>query len=140
MNLNFPTSPSIGDTYQFGSSPTYIYNGERWVITYQTLDETPKQPHWVNGSTPIIRSGKIVTIASDYVLIDSELTLEGNSSDGYGSDVTISNKTYNRNAKLSVFGDLVLYDTLVINDGEIRVDGGLILEDDAIIVGDGIII
>ena len=45
MNFNFPPSPNIGDTYQLGSSPTYIYNGERWVITYTKLEETPKQQH-----------------------------------------------------------------------------------------------
>ncbi len=140
MNFNFPPSPNTGDTYQFGSSPTYIYNGERWVITYTTLDETPKQPHWVDGETRTLKSGDIVTIPSHYVVIDSLLTLQGDQDGGYGSTLTISNKTYHRNAKLSVYGDLVVYDTLIDNNGEIRVDGGLILEDDAVIIGDGIII
>ena len=36
MNLNFPSPAYSGDTYQYGSSPTYIYDGTRWVIQYST--------------------------------------------------------------------------------------------------------
>jgi hypothetical protein len=32
MSLNFPSSPITGETYQTGSSPNYIYNGNHWEI------------------------------------------------------------------------------------------------------------
>jgi hypothetical protein len=32
MSLNFPSSPITGETYQTGSSPNYIYNGNYWEI------------------------------------------------------------------------------------------------------------
>ena len=36
MNLNFPSSPNIGDTYKKGDSPTYIFNGDKWITIYST--------------------------------------------------------------------------------------------------------
>ena len=73
-------------------------------------------------------------------MIDTELEIQGAESDGYESTITISGKTYSRNGKLSVFGDLVLYDVYVLNHGDIKVDKGLILNGDVSITGNGIII
>ena len=33
MALQFPSSPSVGQTYQSGSSPTYTYNGRVWTLS-----------------------------------------------------------------------------------------------------------
>jgi hypothetical protein len=98
------------------------------------------QIHWVNGNSDTISAGEIVTIGSDHMLIDSELYIQGPVSDGYGSSIEISGKPYNRDGKLSIFGDFVVYDSIIENDGQIRVDEGFILEGDCTIIGNGIII
>ncbi len=141
MNFNFPASPMVGDTYQVGNSPTYIYNGERWVIEYDTITEAPQQSTWVSGVGGVtINSGKTLSVASDYVLVDTTLLLEPPQSGSHGASITVSNKTYNRDGKLFVFGDLLLSDTSVTNHGVIKVDGGLVLDGETTIIGDGIII
>jgi hypothetical protein len=98
------------------------------------------QYHWRNGDEIMISSGQIVTIGSDYMLIDSALLTEGATNDGFGSSVTIAGKTYNRDGKLSVFGDFVVSDSDILNNGQIRVEGGLILDGNTNIIGNGIII
>jgi hypothetical protein len=74
------------------------------------------------------------------MLIDSALFTEGATNDGFGSSVTIAGKIYNRDGKLSVFGDFVVSDSDILNNGQIRVEGGLILDGDTNIIGNGIII
>lgn len=97
--------------------------------------------HWHNGSeAEFIAAGTIKTIGSDYVMIDSALEIEGPVDDNFGSTITVSGKTYSRNGKLVVFGDLVLADMDVVNNGEIKVDKGLILDGEVSITGNGIII
>jgi hypothetical protein len=139
MNLNFPSPAYSGDTYQYGSSPTYIYDGVYWNITYYGVDGVSAD-HWRNGDEIMISSGQIMTIGSDYMLIDSSLLTEAETNDGFGSSVTIAGKTYSRDGKLSVFGDFVVSDSDILNNGQIKVEGGLILDGNTNIIGNGIII
>lgn len=122
-------SGSSGSSGEAGSSGTSGVDGSSAV-----------QEHWVGGREIGIPAGEVTVIATDYVLVDSLLYLDGPTEGSHGSSITIAGKTYNRDGKLSVFGDCVLSDVEVVNNGQIRVDGGLILDSNVIITGDGTII
>jgi hypothetical protein len=121
-----------GSSGQAGSSGTSGVDGSSSV-----------QTHWVSGeagNNGTVAAGDVVTVGSDYVMIDTSLYTQGPDDDGYASSITIAGKTYSRDGKLAIFGDFVVYDSDIVNDGQIRVDGGLILEGEAQIEGNGIII
>jgi hypothetical protein len=62
MPLVFPTSSTIGQTYQSGSSPTYTWDGITWVITQPTSFPT------------VVATGSFVTNVSSSLSASYSLT------------------------------------------------------------------
>ena len=70
MALNFPNSPTIGDTYAAPNGVTYTYDGEKWVGQATTISG-PTGPTGPTGPVSLeIDGGNASTIYTAEIDID----------------------------------------------------------------------
>lgn len=91
--------------------------------------------HWLYNENKIIESNKTVVINGDYVLENSNLTLESS-----GIEYLLGPLSFKKESQMYVGGNLLLLNSNIINNGKISIGGGLILSGTSSVTGTGIII
>ncbi len=89
--------------------------------------------HWLENETKVLGSKETIIISGDYVLIDTNLTLQKD------TEITIGSLTFNKYAQIYIGGNLLLLNSNIINDGLINVAGAIIFSGNSTITGLGII-
>ena len=62
MALQFPSSASLGQTYQSGSSPTYTYNGSVWSLSAGNTGIAALNAYTASLKTALQTTGSTTTI------------------------------------------------------------------------------
>ena len=106
-------------------------NNEVIVVTGITLNNK----HWYTDEQKIVLSDEVLNLPENLVLENTQLTINS-------SNLTIDNGNINFNKYGQIFinGSLLLIDSVIVNNGMIKIDGSLILMGNSHITGTGIII
>jgi hypothetical protein len=131
IQFDFNINPSIDDVLPI------VNNGITKKISLSGLTDFIAPyiniKHWEENNTKIITSDEIITIAGDYVLVDTNLELQKD------TEITIGSITFDKYAKIYIGGNLLLLNSNIINNGLIDIAGAIIFSGNSTIIGTGIL-
>lgn len=115
------------------------YNNNLGVLTFDTNNNTnlilsgftTNVKHFESNTVKTVRSDETIVIAGDYVLEDTNLTLEDESS------IVIGSLTFNKYGQIFIGGNLLIKDSNIINNGLINVGGAVVFSGNSTITGTG---
>lgn len=115
------------------------YNKNLGVLTFDRNNNTDlilsgfttNVKHFETNTVKTVRSDETIVIAGDYVLEDTNLTLEDESS------IVIGSLTFNKYGQIFIGGNLLIKDSNIINNGLINVAGAVVFSGNSTITGTG---
>ena len=91
--------------------------------------------HWLNSETYTMSAEDTTIIKGDFVLDNSYLILTNS-----GIEIISGTNIFKKYSQIYVGKNLVLNNSIIVNDGQIQVTDGIILLGNSSIIGTGIII
>jgi hypothetical protein len=130
-----PGNPNTGSLFISASvtgSTINLERGNGTVVPLTILGST----NWNYNAEYIIKDTEQLTFYGDYVLTASYLHVEGNS----GQIEYSPGKYFKKMGSMFIGGNLLIKDSVIENDGLIKVSGSVVLLGDSQIIGTGTII
>jgi hypothetical protein len=100
------------------------------------LYNLPSNTNWNKDKEYILRNTEQLTFSGDYILENAALLIEGSNEEVEYS----ANKSFKREGTIFIGGNLLLKDSVILNNGKISVGGEVILIGNSHIEGTGTII
>ena len=101
--------------------------------TFSVTGITSNIKHWEENQNKKIKSDETIVISGNYVLENTNLTLESE------KNYVIGDIEFNKYAQMYIGGNLLVKDSTINNNGSISVAGGIIMSGNSTITGTGII-
>ncbi|TXG84546.1 MAG: hypothetical protein E6R13_02930 [Spirochaetes bacterium] len=135
-NLSFAVSSTdtviTGGTYdQYTGVATFTNNTGG---TFSVSGITFNVKHWEENQNKKIKSDETIVISGNYVLENTNLTLESE------KKYVIGSIEFNKYAQIYIGGNLLVKDSNIINNGSISLAGAIIMSGNSTITGTGIIL
>lgn len=105
------------------------------TASYALNVESSFTKDWVEDDIVVLQPNEVIVISGNYVLTNSTLVLSGSN-----NQYTVGDIIFHKRAKLHIDGYLLIVDSDIVNDGEIKVAKGCILSGSSTITGLGVLI